>query len=229
MVRPFQWKKHVQYTFSALQCVDVSFAEGSIHCRQCWSQHWVCSRSDPGGLKLARPYFQITHNVHVTIIRNIASAEIVKQAKPSTTKNHISLILDWHLVCSWTLVLTSSLSKQCPYPLPSKPFQRIKKFSSGIDTPVFYSTEGAQRNVVGKEGSVAGQQWASSKSIPARKAAAKPHLPLAVPRLAQHQRPNCNEAGDQPTNQLSHCQLALTNNTSNWNISIITGKTGPKT
>ena len=46
-------------------------------------------------------------------------------------------------------------------------------------------------------------------------------LPLAVPRLKQHQRPDCNEPGNQPTNQPtkpSHCQRALTNNTSNRNI-----------
>ena len=55
-------------------------------------------------------------------------------------------------------------------------------------------------------------QWGSSKSIRARKAASKTPCCAVLPRLEQHQRPDCNEA------KPSHSQRALTNNTSNRNI-----------
>ena len=53
-------------------------------------------------------------------------------------------------------------------------------------------------------------------------------LPLAVLRLKQHQRPDCNEPGNQPTNQPSQ---AIANE--HWPTihptEISTGKAGPKT
>ena len=181
----------------------LSFAERSIHCR------WCCSgfaerliQSSPDHISRLPTMWD------VTLIRNCCSCKShknVKQAKPSPKDIISDFIgtdiqfapehLDWN-----------------HFPPSKKPFEEEKSSEAAPRfCPAWWGLNWMWSEKYHLCCSVAAQ-WASSKSIRARKAPSKTPCCAVQPRLKQHQRPDCNEA------KPSHCQRALTNNTSNRNI-----------
>ena len=170
-----------------------------------------------GGLKPARRYFQISHNVSVTLIRTTAAAKKMSSNEnlSNRRKFQVSFLLHLTPVCSsdrgfffWNMEPFSGAASSLltlKRKKVSNSVPRVLCLFSTVQWGIISTrTNHLCRSVVA--------QWAPSKSIRTRKARTR-----CCAALKQHQRPDCNEAG---TNQAKPLPASIDQHNWNWHVDI---------